>query len=150
MSARANVGAGNDALIAGFVIVPGASGLPATVLIRAMGPGLAPAGVTGFLAAPSLTLFDGDSKPIATNSGWGNAPSMAAGNGASPVHAGIVPALPGMMAQVGAFPAAAGSADCALVAALPPGKYSVVISGLPDSAGQPMHGIALAEIYEMR
>ncbi len=150
MSARANAGAGNSSLIAGFVIVPGPMGTPATVLLRAMGPSLSHMGVTNFMATPAMTLFDSASKPIASNAGWGNAPTMAAGNSASPVRAGIEPASAGMMAQVGAFPATAGSADSALIATLPPGAYSMVVSDSSNNTGGAMTGVVLVEVYELK
>jgi hypothetical protein len=48
------------------------------------------------------------------------------------------------MASIGAFALVAGSADSALVATLPSGSYTVVMSGA-GTAG----GIGLAEVYEM-
>lgn len=150
MSARANVGTGANVLIAGFVIGAGPSGSDTTVMIRAMGPGLAPFGMTGLLSKPVLTLNDGTSHPIATNQGWSNLPVPATGTNASPVHAGIEPATAALMNSVGAFPAMAGSADCAIVATLPPGSYSAVVSGATDASGQPLTGIALVEVYEIR
>jgi hypothetical protein len=45
---------------------------------------------------------------------------------------------------VGAFPLTAGSQDCALVVNLPPGGYTIQISGLASSTG-----FALAEVYEI-
>ncbi len=149
MSARANVGTGNNVLIGGFVIAAGPSGASATVLLRAMGPSLGLMGVTGALASPTMTLYDGNSKAIATATMWTTMPTLASGTSASPVHAGIESASLGMMTSVGAFPPMAGAADSAMVATLPPGSYSVVVSGLPDSAGMPMTGIVLLELYLM-
>ncbi|MDO8540183.1 MAG: hypothetical protein Q7S40_07030 [Opitutaceae bacterium] len=150
MSVRANVGAGTSSLIAGFVMVGGPSGSPGTVLLRAMGPGLAAMGVTGAMPGPTMMLYDGNSRPIASNSGWSNGPMMAGGAAASTIRVGMVPAMMDVMAGVGAFPPAAGSADCAMVATLPPGAYTVVVSGLPDNSGRPMTGVVLCEVYEMR
>lgn len=150
MSARAFVGPGANALIAGFVIAPGPSGAPCTVVLRAMGPALTAMGVTGVLTNPSMTLYDANSRPIAGNSGWTNGPVMTTGAGASTTRAGIEPAMSDLMAQVGAFPPATGSADCALVATLPPGAYSLAVTGLPDSSGRPTTGVALIEVYELR
>ncbi len=150
MSARANVGTGSNVLVGGFVISPGSSGASATVLLRAMGPSLAMFGVTGNLAAPTMTLYDGNSKPIATNAVWTTMPTMATGSTASAVHAGIEPATMGVMGRVGAFAPMAGAADSGMVATLPPGNYSVVVSGLPDSSGMPMTGVAMLEIYLVR
>lgn len=150
ISIRANVGTGTSSLIVGFVIAAGPSQAPATVLIRAMGPALANMNVSSALPNPTMTLFDPNMNPIATNVGWENVPTIATGVGASRMRAGIVAASAAMMSRVGAFPPAAGSADCALVATLPAGAYTVVVAGLPDNAGRPMTGIALCEVYELR
>lgn len=150
MSARANVGTGANGLVAGFVVTAGPSGAPCTVVLRAMGPALAAMGVTGILTNPSMTLYDANSKPIANNSGWTTAPVMAAGTGASPMRTGIEAATLDLMSRVGAFPPASASADCAMIATLSPGAYSVAVSGLPDASGNPTSGVALVEIYEMR
>ncbi len=150
LSARSYVGTGDNALIAGFVIAAGPSGLPHTVLLRAMGPGLTPLGVSGVLASPTMTLYDNNSKPIASNIGWGNAPVMAVGNGSSPVMASIEQATMGVMNGAGMSPFDVGSADCAMVAILPPGLYSVVVSGLPDSTHPQTTGVCIVEVYELR
>lgn len=150
ISIRANVGTGTSSVIVGFVISPGPSQAPGTVLLRAMGPALAGMGLSNALAKPTMTLFDANMKPIATSAGWENAPIMATGTGASSLRAGIVPASLAMMGRMGAFPPAAGSADSALIATLPPGAYTVVVSGLPDIGGRPMTGIVLCEIYDVQ
>jgi hypothetical protein len=150
VSARSSVGLDTNILIAGFVIADGPSHLPETVVIRAMGPGLTPLGVSGALARPTMTLYDNNSKPIASNSGWGTAPVIATGSGASPVQAGIGMASMSVMNGAGMLPFSAGSADCALVATLTPGLYSVVVSGMPDSTNQPTTGVCSVEVYELR
>ena len=150
MSTLANVGTGANVLIAGFVMAAGPSGLPGTVLLRAMGPALAAMGISGAMPGPTMTLYEGNSKPIASNTGWSNGPVMSGGSDAATTRAGIVPAAMGVMARVGAFPPAAGSADSAMVATLPPGAYTVIVSGLPDNSGRPMTGVVLCEVYEVR
>ncbi len=150
MSVRANVGTGANTLIAGFVMSAGPSGTPGTVMIRAMGPALVAMGVNGAMPGPTMMLYDGNSRPIASNSGWGNGPMMATGSGASPTRAGMVLAMMNVMARMGSFPPAAGSADSAMVATLPAGAYTVVVSGLPDNSGRPMTGVVLCEVYEVR
>jgi Immunoglobulin domain/NHL repeat len=140
ISARASVGSGGNILIGGFSI---AGSTPETVLIRGVGPGLtATFGLTGVLATPQLALYDGASTPlvIATNTGWGNAPVT----GNSAVQAGVLAASAAVMTQVGAFSLASGSADCAMVATLPPGSYTVQLSGVASTTG-----IGLVEIYEV-
>jgi outer membrane protein assembly factor BamB/subtilisin family serine protease len=140
ISARASVGTGGNILIGGFSI----SGTTSeTVLIRGVGPGLnATFGLTGILATPQLALYDGTSQPkvIATNTGWANAPVA----GTSAVQAGILVATTAVMTQVGAFGLAAGSADCAMVATLPPGSYTAQLTGVNSTTG-----IGLIEVYEV-
>jgi Protein of unknown function (DUF4038)/Putative collagen-binding domain of a collagenase len=127
ISARAQVGTGGNILIPGFVI--GGSGTE-TLLIRADGPALTAFGVSGVLAQPTLSVFDNTGAVIASNTGWGTDgdPDQVASAAAS----------------VGAFALASGSADCALIANLPAGAYTVQISGVNNSTG-----IALAEVYEV-
>lgn len=127
VSARMSVGTGNDALLAGFVI---AGNTPKTVLVRGVGPTLAAFGVTGFMTTPQITVFQ-NGTALATNLGWGTGTTSAA-------------QLSAAAAQVGAFPLPLGSADSALLITLPPGLYSVQLSG-----GSASTGIALIEIYDV-
>ncbi|MBE2212397.1 MAG: immunoglobulin domain-containing protein, partial [Opitutaceae bacterium] len=110
LSTRAEVGTGDDIIIAGFVVT--GSG-PKRVLVRAVGPGLNRFGVSGTLADPVLRLV-GDSGTIAENDDWftpdGEALKLA-------------------FREVYAFGLAEASLDSALVATLPPGKYTAQVSG---------------------
>jgi septal ring-binding cell division protein DamX len=101
-----------------------------TLLVRADGPALTQFGVTGVLAQPILSVFDGSGKVIASNTGWGTNANTAQ--------------IASVAAQVGAFPLASGSADCALIISLPPGGYTVQVAGVNNTTG-----VALAEIYEV-
>ena len=128
ISARAQVGTGSNILIPGFAISGSGS---ETLLIRADGPTLATAfNVSGALEAPSRGVYDATGKRVATNTGWGTNtnPSQIAS----------------IAASVGAFALPAGSADCALVASLPAGAYTVQVSGVNNTTG-----VALAEVYEV-
>jgi hypothetical protein len=137
LSARSQAGTGSQTLIAGFAV----SGTGTeTVLIRADGPSLTAFGVTGVLAAPQLTLFDSTGVAIATNAGWGNASTK----GTSSVQATISAATPAIFSQVGAFALTAGSADSAMVVALPPGAYTAQVTGANNTTG-----VALVEVYEV-
>jgi hypothetical protein len=108
----------------GFVI---GGATPRTVLVRAVGPGLAAVGVTsGFVADPRLALFAGSTK-INESDDWGGTAALAAA-----------------MAQVGAFAIPASSRDAALLATLQPGSYSVQVSA-PAGTG----GLVIAEVYEV-
>ena len=127
ISTRAVVGTGGNILIPGFVI----SGTGTeTLLIRGDGPSLTAFGVAGALSQPTLTLSDSKGNTLATNTGWGT--------NANPSQ------ITSIAAKVGAFPFASGSADCALIAVLPAGAYTVQISGVNNTTG-----VGLAEIYEV-
>jgi hypothetical protein len=125
VSARAQVGTGNDVLIAGFVIGGSTS---RSVLVRAIGPTLTGFGVTGALADPKVTLFAGSNK-LAENDNWSDATNAAAVATAS--------------ATVGAFALAPGTKDAALLITLPPGVYTAQVSGVSSTTG-----VGLVEIYE--
>jgi len=129
ISTRAMVGTGANILIPGFVIGGGGT---ESLLIRADGPGLTQFGVGGVLATPSLTVINSGGTTVASNTGWGT--------NTNPTPAQIA----SISAQVGAFALASGSADCALIANLGPGSYTVQVSGVGGTTG-----VALAEIYEV-
>jgi uncharacterized delta-60 repeat protein len=125
VSTRGFVGTGANALVPGFVI--GGSG-PLQLLIRAVGPGLAPFGVTGLLVDPQLSVIPlGRTAAVATNDNWGGTPELIAA-----------------FAAAGAFGLPSGSGDAALLIRLPPGAYTVTVSGVGNTTGT-----ALVEIYEM-
>jgi hypothetical protein len=114
------------------VIIPGlvvSEGAAKTVLIRAVGPGLAQLNVPNFLAQPVLTLYSG-SEAFLTNTGWGNASNAAA--------------IATTAAAEGAFPLAAGSADSAILTTLSPGAYTLHVSSANGATG-----VALVEVYEV-
>jgi hypothetical protein len=128
VSARADVGAGGAALIAGFVIGGSTS---TTVLIRASGPALVPFGVAGTLSDLSLQLYSVSSSGsvlIAGNEDWGGDPEITA-----------------EAAAVGAFAwTDPNSADCALLVTLPPGNYTANVLGVNGASG-----VALVEVYDV-
>jgi sugar lactone lactonase YvrE len=127
ISTRAAVGTGGNILIPGIYIAGTGS---EELLIRADGPALTQYGVSGVLAQPTLSVFDSTGTLVASNTAWGTGPNASE--------------IPGLSASVGAFALAAGSQDCALVVNLPPGGYTIQISGLASSTG-----VALAEVYEI-
>jgi sugar lactone lactonase YvrE len=118
---RVNDSDASHAFIAGFVI---SGTTPKQVLIRGVGPGLTPYGVTAFLPNPHLKVFSGGTV-VAENEDWGGDPTVAAA-----------------ASRVGAFPLSATSKDAALVVTLPPGGYTAqVVANGGD-------GVALAEVYD--
>jgi len=101
-----------------------------TLLIRGDGPSLTQFGVPGALTQPTLIVLNGAGAVLASNTGWGTNPNPSQ--------------IASVAAQVGAFPFASGSADCAVIVSLPAGAYTVEISGLGNTTG-----VALAEVYEV-
>ncbi len=128
LSCRAHVGAGDQALIPGIVV---SGDEPATLLIRAVGPGLEPFGVTGVLGDPVATLFDANG-PVASNNNWQG----------YPVEGRLVKITAD---RVGAFALPDGSADAAFIARVSPGSYTVVVRG----ADETQTGNALVEVYQV-
>jgi hypothetical protein len=124
VSARTQVAAGDNTLIAGFVI-SGTAGR--TVLIRAAGPVLSTFGVTGALADPKLTVYR-ETTVIAESDNWQSSVDV--------VNA---------FSAAGAFNFNARSRDAVLLLTLPPGAYTAQVSG---AAANPS-GVALVEIYTL-
>lgn len=123
LSVRAQVGTAAENIFVGFTI---SGNVPKRVLVRGVGPTLAQFGVTGALAAPKLELRAGGSSPVlAENAGWGGSAALSA-----------------LFEQLGAFPLANAN-DAALLVSLPPGSYTVQVSGTAATTG-----VALAEIYD--
>ena len=116
---------GDGVLIGGFVVQGPAY---KRMLIRAVGPTLGLFGVAGALADP-VVVVNSTQTVVASNDDWSSA-------GASTVAAAS--------ASVGAFALPAGSKDAALLITLPPGAYTIVVSGKNDT-----EGVALLEIYEV-
>mgnify|MGYP003330471934 CR=1 FL=1 len=126
LSVRTAAGTGAQTLTVGFAVA-GEGGKP--VLLRAVGPALSGFGVPGTLANPALQVFSGPAV-IAGNDDWG-AQSPGAG------------ALGPVFSAAGAFALPAGSADAALLQTLPPGPYTMQVSGAGAATG-----LALAELYD--
>ena len=122
VSARNAVGTGSDILIAGFTIA--GSGTK-NLLIRAVGPTLAAFGVPGTLTDPKLSIYNSAGVVIAENDNWN-------------------PALTAVFSSVGAFALTPGSKDSALTVSLPPGGYTVQVSGADGGSGE-----AIVELYEL-
>ncbi len=121
ISTRGQVGTGADNIFGGFVIAGGLK----TVLVRAIGPGLAAFGVPGTLADPTLTIFDSRNAAVATNDNWSAADAAS-------------------FTQVGAFPLPANSKDAVIVATLQPGAYTAQVSGTAAATG-----VAILEVYDL-
>lgn len=98
-----------------------------TVLVRAIGPGLAAVGVmSGFVPDPKLDVFSGDTR-VNGNDNWGGTKELS-----------------DAFTSVGAFMIPAASKDAAVLAALSPGTYTVKVSGVDGGAG-----MVIVEVYEV-
>ncbi len=104
--------AANGSAITGFVI---GGGGPRRVLIRAVGPGLAPFNVSNALTNPSIMLWRGSTQ-IGGNDDYASGTAIDA-------------TLPATFARVGAFSLPANSRDAAMVTTLDPGAYTAQIRG---------------------
>jgi cyclophilin family peptidyl-prolyl cis-trans isomerase len=100
-----------------------------TVLIRASGPTLAGFGLTGTMADPQLVVnSSATSAVLATNTGWGGDPQIAAA-----------------AASVSAFAfTSATSKDSAVLLTLAPGGYTAVVSSASGGGGT-----TVVEVYEI-
>jgi hypothetical protein len=130
LSTRAVFGSDANALFVGFKI-QGTS--PMRVLVRGVGPGLVPLGLSPdeVVADPVLTLFNmdtGSPRQIASNDNWGTA-----GAGMSE-----------LFASVGGFQLPTGSGDSALVLWLEPGLYSAKVEAKAS------FGIGIVELYGVK
>jgi len=100
------------------------------VLIRAVGPGLAPFDVPDRLADPVLRVTDIAGVTLDANDNWETGPNQSE--------------LRVAMTARGAFPLPTGSTDAALLVTLAPGNYTAIVTGAGD-----MSGTALVEVYDM-
>jgi len=121
ISTRMKVGINQNVLIGGFIIQGTQS---KQLILRALGPSLTSAGITGAISDPVLELHDSAGGVIAVNDDWRD------GAQASQIQ------------TLGFAPGS--SVESALLVTLAPGSYSAVVNGY-DGA----QGIGLVEAYEM-
>ncbi|MDQ3117296.1 MAG: beta-galactosidase [Verrucomicrobiota bacterium] len=122
ISTRGQVGEGDGVLIGGLIVV---GSDPQNVIVRALGPSLGDAGLTGALSDPVLELRDGNGNLLASNDNWREtqeAAITAAGlPPASDLEAAIVATLPGSPGGIG---------------------YTAIVRGVNGTTG-----VALVEVY---
>jgi phospholipase/lecithinase/hemolysin len=120
ISTRGIVGTGEDVLIAGFVI----SGNQAKkVIVRALGPTLSTLGVGGALADPTMTIVNSSNVVVASNDNWRDTQqSEIAASGYAPPN----------------------DLESAIIATLPPGSYTAVVTGKNGGTG-----IGLVDLYQL-
>jgi hypothetical protein len=121
ISTRGSVLTGNQVLIGGFIV----GGSPSKeVVVRALGPSLSGAGVSGALQDPVVELRDASGSLIDSNDNWGNHPKAA------------------LIQSEGLAPTQA--AESALQATLAPGSYTAIVRGVNSTTG-----VGLVEIYDL-
>jgi hypothetical protein len=136
LSARADIGTGNNILIGGFAT--GGTGTK-QILIRGAGPALSAFLGNNALANPQLTLLDPSGSIVSSNLGWGTAPTPGPSAGAySPMAASLT-----LMNSTGAYPYQAGSLDTATLITAPVGSGTAQVSGASGATG-----IGLVEFYD--
>ena len=123
LSTRGMVGTGQTVLISGFVI-RSTDSVPMRVILRAIGPTLAFAGLPHPLADPVLSLFDSQQHLIATNDNW-----------RTTQFAGVITAA-------GLNPS--NELESAIVRDLAPGAYTAIVSGKNNTTGT-----GLTEVYNL-
>ena len=124
ISTRGFVGTGDNVMIGGF-IVGGGTGGSSTVVVRAIGPSLTPAGVANPLQDPVLELHDSEGAIIASNDNWMDSPDHQL-----IIDSGLAPA---------------NDKESALLATLAPGAYTAIVGGINNDTG-----VGLVEAYTLQ
>jgi phospholipase/lecithinase/hemolysin len=121
LSARLNVGTGDDVAIVGFIVTGTDS---KEVIVRGLGPSLEVNGVplTDLLADPTLSLYQGDTL-IMTNDNWKDSQEAE-------IEATGIPPMD--------------DPESAIVATLAPGSYTAILSGTNGGTGN-----GQVEVYDL-
>ncbi len=120
ISTRGNVGTCDNALIGGTIIQGSAS---QRLIVRAIGPDLAGAGVSGPLQDPTLELHDAEGTLLASNDNWRSDQEQEI------IDSGLAPQ---------------DDRDSAILITLVPTSYTAIVRGNNETSG-----IALVEIYKL-
>jgi uncharacterized protein (DUF2141 family) len=121
ISTRGPVMTGDQILIGGFII---GGNQTKDVVVRALGPSLAAAGISGPLSDPTVELRDASGALLASNDDWQSGP-----NAAQIQSEGLAPTNP---------------AESALQATLSPGSYTAIVRGANGATG-----VGLVEVYDL-
>jgi hypothetical protein len=121
ISTRVDVRSGQSVSIGGFIITEPAA---KNVIVRAIGPSLAAAGVQGSLADPTLELRDSSGNLLQANDNWKDSQEQAIRDTTL---------------------APSNDLESAIVASLQPGAYTAIVSVKNSTTG-----IGLVEIYDLQ
>ena len=130
LSTRAFVGTGDNVLIGGVIIQ---GDLPNRVLLRAIGPSLAPYFPSNtVLPDPALDLHDANGTIIAHNDNWMEEPdgTTNASRAAAITATGLAPG---------------NNLEAAILFTPAPGNYTAIVTG----NGADPNGIGLVEVYQL-
>jgi cyclophilin family peptidyl-prolyl cis-trans isomerase len=119
ISTRGTVQTGDNVMIGGFIVAGNGS---QQVLVRAIGPSLAAAGVANPLADPTLTLYDSQGTQIDFNDNWQDSPAQAE------IEATMIPPND--------------PKESAVLPTLAPGGYTAIVRGAGSATGT-----GLVEVY---
>jgi hypothetical protein len=128
ISSRSVVLTDDNVMIGGFIVQGG----PKRVIVRAIGPELTRYGVQNVLPDPSLELHDGRGAVIASNDNW-----------QTTVIGGIITKDQVMDIQNSGH-APTDPLESAIIATLPPGRYTAIVRGKNIAVG-----VALVEVYDL-
>ena len=119
ISTRGFVGTGNDVMIGGHIVRGGAY----PVLVRALGPSLAPFGIVDVLTDPTIELRDANGVLVAANDNWKQTQQTAIqATGLQPPN----------------------DAEAAISTILPSGAFTAIVRGANGGSG-----IVLLEVYNL-
>ncbi len=120
ISTRGRVAGGDSAMIGGFILGGRA---PTKVILRAIGPSLTAAGVSGALQDPLLEVHDGNGSLLFSNDNWRSTQEAE-------IIASTIPPTD--------------DREAAIVATLPSGPYTAVVRSANNGSG-----VALVEVYNL-
>jgi hypothetical protein len=121
ISTRLKVGAGDNAVIGGFIVT---GSQPKNVVIRGIGPSLAPFGIADTLLDPTLELRDSTGALVIANDNWQDNPEQAS-------------------QLTGLNLALQNPKEAGIFATLQPGAFSAILAGHSQTGG-----VGLVEIYD--
>jgi hypothetical protein len=123
MSTRGFVLTDDSVMIGGFVLGGGVNNT--AVVVRGIGPSLAPFGLSPVLEDPGIELYDGNGTILISNDDWQDNPAQAA-----------------QLVSVGLAPQDA--KESAVFMSLPPGAFTAILGGANGGTG-----IGLVELYNV-
>jgi plastocyanin len=122
ISTRGLVQTGENVMIGGFIFGNGNG--PVKIIVRAIGPSLAQAGISGALADPTVELRDGNGGLVRSNNNWKESQQAEIeATGIPPQH----------------------ELESAIVAELPAAPYTAIVRGANQTSG-----VALIEVYHLQ